>query len=315
MFPWNEPILEAFKARLARLPHAILIHGAQGVGKLGLAERIAQTLLCEGATKPCGVCEGCRWFAAASHPDFRRVEPEALAKEPVVTDEDDEAPARKGKPSIEIKIEQVRALSDFLNIGSHRGKLRVALIHPAEDMNVYAANALLKALEEPPPGAVFILVSHRPARLLPTVRSRCVALAVPIPPREAALQWLSAQGAKNAERWLAYAGGAPLRAMDYSAAAAKLDAMLRAAAPVEDRDDLELFADALQKISLDRALAAFGLPAKYGTAAAAAPSQATGWLRFMREMGERRALCRHPLNARLFSAEMLAALPKSRETG
>src|SRR5919109_502718 len=114
MLPWNEPIFAAFKARLARLPHAILIHGPQGVGKLALAERIAQTLLCEGAPKPCGVCEGCRWFVAGSHPDFRRVEPEALAKEPVLADEEEEAPARKGKPSIEIKIEQVRALADFL---------------------------------------------------------------------------------------------------------------------------------------------------------------------------------------------------------
>src|SRR5207302_9240848 len=128
----------------------------------------------------------------------------------------DPAPARRTKqPSLFILIEQVRELASFLNVGSHRGALRVALVHPAEDMNANAANALLKGLEEPPAGAIFILVSHRPARLLPTVRSRCVAIPVPIPPREVSLAWLAAEGAANPERWLAFAGGAPLQALDY----------------------------------------------------------------------------------------------------
>jgi len=79
----------------------------------------------------------------------------------------------------------------LLNVGSHRGKLRIALIHPADDLQLpSAANALLKGLEEPPAGAIFILVSHRPARLLATVRSRCVAVPVPIPPRDVSLAWL-----------------------------------------------------------------------------------------------------------------------------
>src|SRR5205823_7615954 len=129
----------------------------------------------------------------------------------------EEAPAgKRGKPSLVIKIEQIRGLEDFLNIGSHRGKLRVALVHPAEDMPEASANALLKGLEEPPSGAVFLLVSHRPAQLLPTVRSRCVALPVALPPVEVAQRWLESQHVKDAARWLAYAGGAPLRAMDYA---------------------------------------------------------------------------------------------------
>ena len=83
MHPWNEPLFEALKARSARFPHALLIHGARGTGKLALAERVAQFLLCEDpARRPCGRCDGCRWFVAGSHPDFRRLEPEALAKEP-----------------------------------------------------------------------------------------------------------------------------------------------------------------------------------------------------------------------------------------
>src|SRR5262245_11396963 len=214
MHPWNEPHLDAIRQRLSRLPHALLIHGARGVGKLALAERISQLLLCEQEKKPCGSCAGCRWFLAGTHPDFRRIEPEALAKEPPASEEPaEEAAAKRSKPSIEIKIDQIRALEDFLNVGSHRGRLRVALVHPAEDMNEVSANALLKGLEEPPAGAVFILVSHRPARLLPTIRSRCVAMPVPIPSRDAALAWLSAQGAQAAERSLAFPGGAPAQAL------------------------------------------------------------------------------------------------------
>ncbi len=316
MHPWNEPLLESLKDRAGRLPHALLIHGAQGVGKLALAEKIAQFLLCEAkdaARKPCGACEGCRWYAGGNHPDFRRLEPEALAPQPDAAaqeEEEGEAPARRGRPSLEIKIAQVRELADFLNIGSHRGGLRVALVHPAEEMNVNAANALLKALEEPPAGAVFLLVSHRPARLLPTIRSRCVALPVAIPAKEVALQWLSAQGLPDAERWLAYAGGAPLRVLHYAGKAAVIERMLSAPSAVEDRDELELLAEALQKSALDRAFAALGGEAKYRTGAPpASRGRANAWLAYARRLGKDRPLCRHPLNPKLFSADLIAAMP------
>ena len=313
MHPWNEPLLESVRKRLSRLPHALLIHGARGVGKLALAERVAQLLLCENddaAKRPCGACSGCRWYLAGSHPDFRRIEPEALAKEPPPEDEAEDTPAKKGKPSLVIKIEQIRGLEGFLNIGSHRGKLRVALVHPAEDMPEASANALLKGLEEPPSGAVFLLVSHRPAQLLPTIRSRCVALPVPVPPVEVAQRWLESQHVKDAPRWLAYAGGAPLRAMDYAAHAATFDRLLRSPTPTDDRDELEPLVDALQKIALDRALSAFGLPPKYG-ASTAKTKDGHAWLTYARRLGEDRLLSRHPLSPRLFSGEVLAAMPKS----
>ena len=292
MHAWNQPILDSLAGRLERLPHALLVYGPRGIGKLALAERAAQLLLCEGKTRPCDVCDACRWFLGGNHPDLRRIEPEAFW------------PEKPEKPSIVIKVEQVRELADFLYIRSHRGRLRVALVHPAEDMNENAANALLKGLEEPPAGAVFILVSHRPAQLLPTIRSRCVGIPVGIPPREPALDWLTAQNVKDAERWLAYVGGAPLRARDYAARG------LAALVPVDERDALEPLAEALQKTALDHALLAFGLPAKYGTTnSAVARERARAWLAFARQMGEDRLLCRHPLNPRLFSSAMLAAMP------
>lgn len=314
MHPWNEPLFESLKRRTGRLPHALLILGARGTGKLALAEHIAQFLLCESANdarKPCGACEGCRWFLAGSHPDLRRLEPEALAREPAAETEEGEAPGKKAKPSMEIKVEQVRDLAGFLNLRSHRGRLRVALVHPAEDMNPNAANALLKGLEEPPAGAMFLLVSHRPARLLPTIRSRCVALPVSIPSREETLQWLSAQGAKDPERWLAYAGGAPLAALDYAGKAEILDRLLKRPGPVDDREELGALAEALQKIALDRALSAFGLPPKYQTGAPPSQrAQARAWLGYARQMGQHRLLTGHTLNPKLFSADMLAGLPR-----
>jgi DNA polymerase-3 subunit delta' len=317
MHPWNEPVLESLKKARGRLPHALLIHGPRGIGKLALAEHFAQLLLCEHTdvqARPCGRCDACRWYLAGNHPDFRRLEPEALAKTPPpdaeAAEEGGDAPARRTKqPSIVITVEQVRALADFLNLRSHRGALRIALVHPAEDLYPNAANALLKSLEEPPLGAIFILVSHRPARLLPTVRSRCVAVPVPVPASDVALRWLASQGVEKADRWLAFAGGAPLQAVQYAEEAAGWERLLSSPHPVDDRESLERLAEALQKIAYDRAFGGFGLSPKYRTGApAASAAKLRRVLAFARQMGENRQLTRHPLNPRLFSSDMLAAM-------
>lgn len=323
IYPWQNDLIGKLEGMVERLPHAILIHGPKGVGKLALAEYFAQRLLCESpepGAAPCGRCEGCRWVAAGSHPDLRRVEPEALARQPEGTESESEAggaPAKAGKPSTEIKVEQIRDLDGFLNLGSHRARRRIALIHPAEDMNANSANALLKSLEEPPAGAFFLLVSHRPARLLPTIRSRCVALPVGIPVAVAAVSWLEGQGVKEARKWLAYASGAPLAALELAQEASPAVARLRAALDardletlraVNDRESLEALAEALQKYALDKAFGVVAGRSKYGGATPGGSGQA--WLRFARRMGRNRALARHPLNPRLFAGEMLAEMPE-----
>ena len=198
-----------------RLPHAMLFHGRPGIGKLHLAQVLAQSLLCENRlTKglACGACPACTWFASGNHPDFRLVQPEALAPTQEEADTGEGVEETKKKASKQIKIEQIRALSDFLNVGSHRNGHRVVLIYPAESMNPGAANALLKSLEEPSAGVVFLLVAHQPSKLLATVRSRCHALALSLPPRELSVHWLQEQGSKATSATLAFAGDAPLEA-------------------------------------------------------------------------------------------------------
>jgi len=319
---WNKAYWSELASAAGRLPHALLIHGPDGIGKRALAEHFAQFLLCESSTngRPCGRCQACRWFVAGSHPDVRWLEPESIAKPAAIEgEEEDRAGSRSAKQSLEIKVEQVRALADFLNVGSHRGGHRIALIHPAEGMNLHAANSLLKSLEEPPASAVFVLVSHRPARLLATIRSRCFALAMGLPERTAAEAWLQASGVADAARWLAFAGGAPLRALEYSSGPrgdtitrllkALSDGSLQEVAAA-DREELELLAEVLQKLAFDRMFEAFGAEPKYATRGShAVPAQARQWLAFARAMGHNRTLARHPLNPRLFATDMLASMP------
>ncbi len=202
-YPWLLPPLQQLMSLRDRMPHALLIQGRAGTGKLALARELVAGLLCEhrSGKLACGECDACRWFAAGNHPDFMQVGPP----------EDDAAEKQRQKP---INVDQVRAASRFLQLSSHRGGLRVVLLQPAEGMNPAAANALLKTLEEPPDRTLLVLVSHHPARLLPTVISRCHQVRVPIPSRDIAQQWLQAQGVAQPELCLDLCSGAPLRALE-----------------------------------------------------------------------------------------------------
>lgn len=206
--PWHEAHFRQLLAERGRLPHAVLIHGREGIGKLKFARAAAQTLLCESPQSGlmCGLCAACGWFGAGSHPDFRLIEPAALA-------ESEEAEQGTGKSSARILIEQIRDLADFINVSSHRGGAKVVLIHPAEALNPNAANALLKGLEEPPAATYFLLVAHRIHFLLPTLRSRCRHIALPVPTADAAAAWLGAQGVPDPALALAHTGNAPLLAL------------------------------------------------------------------------------------------------------
>ena len=179
IYPWQQKAWQQLQHLRTRLPHAILFHGAEGTGKLAFVEKFAQSLLCESPLHnghACGTCAACGWFLQYGHPDYRRVRPEVLdegdADENTASDE--EPIAKKSatstrNPSKDIRIEQVRSLATFMNVSTHRSGLRVVLLYPAEALNSASANALLKTLEEPPSDTIFLLISHRPERLRPTI--------------------------------------------------------------------------------------------------------------------------------------------------
>lgn len=211
---WNEAVWQRLLQLRGQLPHALLFHGRAGIGKLVLAEQLAQLLLCENPQadghEACGVCSSCHWLRQGSHPDFMKLQPAALDE----NEPDGEIAERKSPPAGQhISVAQVRELTQFVQLSTHRGGLRIALIHPAEAMNAAAANALLKTLEEPPPNILLILVSHQSSRLLPTILSRCHQIRFTLPSTDAAQSWLIQQGVRETRACLAQAGGAPLLAI------------------------------------------------------------------------------------------------------
>lgn len=315
---------ERLQARRVHLPHALLFAGQRGLGKFTLARAFAAGLLCENLQPEgiaCGSCLACGWFEQGNHPDFRLLLPDALTETEAETEES------KKKASQQITIEQVRVLDDFFNVGTHRSGLRIILICPTEAMNRSAANALLKALEEPPPSTLFLLVSNEPMRLLPTIRSRCQQVAVPLPGTDRALRLLEAAGVRQAAEWLALAGGAPLLALELAqsgqggwldmlvkplAAGQRGDA-LAAAAEIEkllkdSKGKLRLFqiVEWIQKWTVDLALTSENLPLRYFSKqratmeklVATAPSYEL--VRFYRKLIQWRREAEQPLNSRLF---------------
>ena len=195
-YPWHDEIWASLTARLERLPHALLLQGASGLGKLLFARRFAATLLCaqpDSKAAACGRCHGCQLFAAGNHPDLKSL-----------------APVEDRRS---IVIDQVRELGAFFALRPHTSARKVAILAPADSMNLHAANSLLKILEEPPAGSVLLLVSHQPARLPATVRSRAQRVMFPVPERAPALAWLAAQAGASAELLLDLAAGAPLKAL------------------------------------------------------------------------------------------------------
>ncbi len=146
-------------------PHAVLLAGPDGVGKTTLALDLAAGLLCTAAVgdRPCRTCRACRMVDAGGHPDLHRLAPVGPGRQVVI-----------GGP--EARFRGIRDLATELALMPAEGGARVAIIEGAERMNEDAQAALLKTLEEPPPGVTIVLCADQEDRLLPTVRSRCFRL-------------------------------------------------------------------------------------------------------------------------------------------
>jgi DNA polymerase-3 subunit delta' len=228
--PWLAAPLAA--ALTGQRGHALLVHGSAGVGALQFALALAQAGLCEtpspvpGAAPespplwPCGHCGSCHLVQARAHPDLQLLMPENLRRQhewPWSGDKPEGGDDKK-KPSRQIRIDEVRDLITWAFKTSARGRGKQVVLHPAEALNLQSANALLKTLEEPPPGTRLLLVTGDPALLLPTVRSRCQHLRLPLPGADAARAWLQAQGLAEPEVLLAGCSGRPLDALALAAA-------------------------------------------------------------------------------------------------
>ena len=331
--PWHLATAQQWLGQRERFAHAWLVHGAAGIGKLDFAAAAAASLLCESPAQglACGHCPACTWVASGNHPDLRRIRPDALAEQEgqanaEATPEAEEAPASgsaKKTLSKEIRIDQIRALESWFYTATHRGGWRVALVYPAQALNVISANALLKVLEEPPPHTVFLLVADAPDRLLPTLVSRCRRLPLAMPDHQTALQWLQAQGVSQSEDWLAAAGGAPLTARRQAAQADSpvpswLVNLLKGLAEGVSTDVGTLaetlekmpaaeWLDTLLRAFTDLNLAAHGAPLRYfpslaqATGAVAARAQPARLADTARWLLRQRALAGHPLNGKLFA--------------
>ena len=203
-YTWHEQQWQSVETRLqqGRLPHALLLTGPQGVGKVEFAQQLAAGLMCSQApaAQACGQCQNCNLVAAGTHPD----------KKQLTFDVD----AKSGKVAKELKIDQIRSMAESLALTAQFGGYKVAIVYPAERMNQNAANGILKTLEEPTEKTLLILVTDFPSRLLPTIRSRCQEIRFTAPAKEQAKQWLgSTLPGMDAEPLLAMANGAPLQAL------------------------------------------------------------------------------------------------------
>ncbi|WP_116813141.1 DNA polymerase III subunit delta' [Steroidobacter cummioxidans] len=203
LLPWHSAAIAQLRHAWTanRLPHAILVQGAEGLGSEPFAAWLAAAVLCEksvdGALEVCGSCASCALIKAGSHPDLHWVAPE--------------------EEKTQLSVDQVRAACEKLSKTSFRQGYKVAILEPAHQMTPGAANSVLKTLEEPSRGSLLMLLTSRPSGLLPTVRSRCQKLSLTRPSTAEAMAWLQQESGKSVSpALLAFSGGAPLKALAYA---------------------------------------------------------------------------------------------------
>ncbi len=197
--PWLLPHWQGIYQRhqQGQLPHALLFTGMPGLGKRQFVRFVVESLLCQNMnehTGACGACDSCAQLTAGAHADFSQVIPEGASQN--------------------IKVDTVRELVGWLQLSAPPGRYRAALIDTADAMNRNAANSLLKTLEEPGERAVLILAAGQPGSLPATIRSRCQTTMLSIADRNAAVEWLVAEGVSHAEQQLEHARVGPLGVLE-----------------------------------------------------------------------------------------------------
>jgi DNA polymerase-3 subunit delta' len=218
--PW---IAEQTRQLLAQRGHAWLLHGPSGLGQYSLAMELARAWLCEqpGSQGACGTCGSCHAIYVRTHADLCVLMPETTMLElgwPLGEKAQADIDDKKRKPSKEIRVDAMRDAVEFSQRTSARGRGKVILVFPAEQMNAITANALLKTLEEPPGDVKFVLASESAHQLLPTIRSRCLGHTMRWPDVPSSLDWLQSQGvdAAQASLLLQATGGRPNDALAFA---------------------------------------------------------------------------------------------------
>jgi DNA polymerase-3 subunit delta' len=196
ILPWHQEAWARVSEQISseRLPHAVLVSGPADSGKYLFTDALTRQLLCKKASA-CGECAQCHLLAAGTHPDLHNVGLE---------------------DSKQIRIEQIRDVINWVHQTPQQGGYKVCVISPADKLNVQSANALLKCLEEPPKNTLICLVTDKPMRLLPTLRSRCQRIDCRLPQRDEALSWLqqNTDTTIDVAVLLDIAGGVPLRVLN-----------------------------------------------------------------------------------------------------
>lgn len=202
---------------LAQRGHAWLLQGPSGLGQYRLALELARAWLCENPSGQgaCGHCPSCHAIDVRTHADLFVLMPETVMIElgwPLSEKAQDDIDSKARKPSKEIRIDAMRDAVEFCQRTASRGRGKAVLVYPAERMNPFTANALLKTLEEPPGDLRFVLASEAAHQLLPTIRSRCLIHTMHWPEPEQAMAWLREEGAGTGPAQGKSGGGNPLPA-------------------------------------------------------------------------------------------------------
>lgn len=316
--PW---IAAQTESLLTQRGHAWLLQGPSGLGQYALAMQLARAWLCEqpSAQGACGQCGACHAIDVRTHADLCVLMPEITMLElgwPLGEKAQGEIDDKKRKASKEIRVDAMRDAVEFSQRTSARGRGKVVLVFPAEQMNTITANALLKTLEEPPGDVRFVLATESAHELLPTIRSRCLGHTMAWPDPAASQAWLQGQGlsSAHAEVLLRATGGRPDDALDFVASGRAPESWAALPKAVAGGDvgffkdwSVMQLVDALQKLCHDMLAMRAGAPPRFFAAADLRPSASqTALTQWSRELARTHRTMEHPFNAGLMHEALVA---------